>query len=325
MMSDVDWELLFRYYGNECTSAERVRFERWLADDPAHQVIVDAAVLAADRTLSKTPAVARPPRMLVAHGRPAPRRAWQLAAAAALLIAVGGTYIRKYSGLGGWPGSHAAPATQVARTAPGERTELRLADGTRVMLGAASTLRYPAQFGSGPRDVFFTGEGYFEVVHDSSHPFRVHAGHATAEDVGTAFGVTAYAEDSTVRVVVAEGSVALGASTTGAEHQALLKKGQLGTLANGAELPSVRRVNVDAWLGWTEGRLVFDETPLPEVAVRLGRWFGTPVRIGDPSLRARTLTASFTTESLADVLSALAPVLDVRFERTGDSVVVRAR
>jgi len=324
-MSDVDWELLFRYYGNECTPAERETFERWLAQDPAHRAIVDAAVMAAGRTLQKERATIRPPRVLVAHGRPAPRGTWQLAAAAALLIAVGTTYIRKFSGWDGWPGSHAAPAMQVASTAPGGRTELRLADGTRVMLGAASTLRYPAQFGGGARDVFLTGEGYFEVVHDSSHPFRVHAGHATAEDVGTAFGVTAYAEDSTVRVVVAEGSVALGDSAIGARRQALLTKGQLGTLARNADAPDVRRVNVESYLAWTHGRLAFDETPLPEVATQLGRWFGTRVTLADPSLRTRTLTASFTTESLADVLSALGPALDVRFERTGDSVIVRAR
>lgn len=323
-MSDVDWELLFRYYGNECTPAERETFERWLAQDPAHRAIVDAAVMAAGRTLQKERTTNRPPRVLVGHGRPATRRTWQLAAAAVLLIAVGTTYIRKLSGWDGWPGSQTAPAMQVASTAPGGRTELRLADGTWVMLGAASSLRYPREFGAGARDVFLTGEGYFEVVHDASHPFRVHAGHATAEDVGTAFGVSAYDGDSTVRVVVAEGSVALGASTS-AGHEALLTKGQLGTLARNAEAPEVRRVNVESYLAWTHGRLAFDETPLPEVATRLGRWFGTHVTIADPSLRARTLSASFTTESLDDVLAALGPALDVRFERSGDSVIVRPR
>ena len=132
-------------------------------------------------------------------------------------------------------------------------------------------------------------------------------------------------EYSTVRVVVAEGSVALGASATEAGHHALLTPGQLGTLARGADMPDVRRVNVESYLAWTQGRLVFDETPLPEVASRLDRRFGTTVTITDHSLRARTLTASFTTESLDDVLAALGPALDVRFERSGDSVIVRAR
>jgi transmembrane sensor len=324
-MSDVDWELLFRYYGNECTPAERETFERWLAQDPAHRAIVDAAVMAAGRTLEKERATVRPPRVLVARPRPATRWAMPLAAAAVLLLVVGGTYIRKYSG---WTARSARPEVatlQTASTPPGTRAELRLADGTRVVLGAASTLRYPRDFGRGPRDVYLTGEGYFEVTHDAAHPFRVHAAHATAEDVGTAFGVFAWAGDTTVRVVVAEGSVALGAASAAGTHAALLTRGQLGTLGVRDEVPTVKRVNVEAYLAFTQGRLAFDETPLPEVVAQLGRWYGTSFRLADSSLARKTLTASFTTESLADVLSALGPVLDVRFERVGDSVVVRAR
>ena len=73
------------------------------------------------------------------------------------------------------------------------------------------------------------------------------------------------------------------------------------------------------------GRLAFDETPLPDVVAQLGRWYGTSFRLADTTLVTRTLTASFTTESLADVLATLGPSLDVRFERSGDSIIVRAR
>lgn len=324
-MSDVDWELLFRYCGNECTPAERETFERWLARDPAHRAIVDAAVMAAGRTLRKERATARPPRVLVARPRPATRWALPLAAAAALLLVAGGTYIRKSSGWGSGAARPEAAALRTASTPPGRRAEIRLADGTRVVLGAASSLRYPRDFGNGPRDVYLTGEGYFEVVHDTAHPFRVHAAHATAEDVGTAFGVFAYAGDTTVRVVVAEGSVALGAASAPHAHRTLLTPGQLGSLGARDSAPTVRRVNVDAYLAFTQGRLAFDDTPLRDVVAQLGRWYGTSFRLDDTSLADRTLTASFTTESLADVLSALSPVLDVRFERVGDTVVVRAR
>lgn len=324
-MTDVDWELLFRYYGNECTPAEREAFERWLAQDPAHRAIVDAAVMAAGRTLQKDRATTRPPRVLVARSKPVTRWALPLAAAAALLLVVGGTYIRKYSGWGSWAARPEAQTLQTASTPTGARAELRLADGTRVVLGAASSLRYPREFGAGARDVYLTGEGYFEVAHDSAHPFRVHAAHATAEDVGTAFGVFAYAGDTAVRVVVAEGSVALGGASTPPAHRTLLTPGQLASLGVHSVVPAVKRVNVDAYLAFTQGRLVFDETPLPDVVAQLGRWYGTPFRLADASLANRTLTASFTTESLTDVLSALAPVLDVRFERVGDSVVVHRR
>jgi ferric-dicitrate binding protein FerR (iron transport regulator) len=321
-MSDVDWDLFVRYFGNECTAEERERFESWLAADPHHRVIVDGAVMAARRTLDEMRTSA-PPRVLVSHRPRATRPTWMIAAAS-LMIVAGSALLWKAST---WATSetHDTAALHVARTARGGRQQLRLSDGTRVVLGAASTLRYPAAFGGGSRDVYLTGEGFFEVTHDAAHPFRVHAGHTTTEDIGTAFGVLAYADDSIVRVVVAEGSVSFGAAARGAVHGAVLTRGQLGSLAKGDALASVRRVNVDAYLGWTEGRLVFDEAPLTEVVAQLGRWYDASFRIADSSLVSRTLTASFTTESLTDVLTALAPVLDVRFERVADTVVVHRR
>jgi transmembrane sensor len=324
-MTDVDWDLVFRYFGNECSPAERDRLERWLAADPERRAIVDAAVTAAGRALDAMPAPrVRPAPVFAASTRGARRPAWLLPAAASLVIALGATVLMKYPAGTGRAAPAAASTLRVAQTVRGGRQELRLADGTRVVLGPASTLRYPAEFGAGARDVELVGEGYFEVTHDAAHPFRVHAGHASAEDIGTAFGVRAYAEDSVIRVVVAEGSVALGADAPGAARRVPLTAGQLGTLGRGHTIPVVRRVNVAAHLGWMDGRLVFDETPLAEVVAQLGRWYDAPFRIADPALASRTLTASFTTEPLGDVLAALAPVLDVRFERVADTVVVRA-
>jgi transmembrane sensor len=324
-MTDVDWELVFRYFGNECSPEERERFERWLAADPDRRAIVDAAVTAAGWALDELrPALPRP-RVLVPASRTASWPAWLLPVAASLVIAVGASMLVKYPSWAGIGAPRAASALRVAQTVRGGRQELRLSDGTRVVLGPASTLRYPAEFGAGPRDVTLAGEGFFEVVHDGAHPFRVHAGQAAAEDIGTAFGVRAYAEDSVVRVVVTEGSVSLGAGVPrGTVRSAVLTHGELGSLATGSATVIVRRVNVASYLGWMDGRLVFDETPLAEVVAQLGRWYDAPFRIADPALATRTLTASFTAEPLSDVLSALAPVLDVRFERVADTVVVHA-
>jgi Fe2+-dicitrate sensor, membrane component len=322
-MTDVDWELVFRYFGNECSRDERAEFERWLAADPQRRTVVDAAVAAAGRTLEGMRPTSPPPRVVAPRRAPA-RPAWLVPLAASVAIAVGGTLLMKYPAWRRVVDVPAAAPLRVAQTVRGGRQELRLADGTHIVLGPASTLRYPADFGTGPRQVELTGEAYFEVTHDAAHPFRVRAGHAQAEDIGTAFGVRAYPEDSVVRVTVKEGSVSLGAATQEPTARAVLTRGQLGALAKGKTAAVVTRVNVDASLAWMTGRLAFDETPLSEVLAQLGRWYDAPFRLADPSLGTRTLTASFSTESLADVLSALAPVLDVRFERAADTVVVRA-
>lgn len=320
-MHRIDWDLLFRYLGQECSPEERARVDEWLAADARHRAILESAMVAAGRVLEEVPVPSRTPRFATSRDTARSTSPWALAAAAALVLAVGGTLFSRAHQI---PASADASAAvlRTAATTHGQRDTLRLQDGTRVILGAKSTLRYPMTFTGASRDVYLTGEGYFEVVHDTQHPFRVHAAGATAEDVGTAFGVRAYSGDASVQVVVAEGMVALGASNTPLQSATVLTHNQLGSLRNGGTITSVRHVDVDTYLGWLKGRLVFDEMPLSEVAVQLERWYGVNVRIADTAQASNKLTASFTDEPLADVLSALSPALDVRFERTGNTIVV---
>lgn len=324
-MTDIDWELLFRCASNECSAEERARFEAWLASDPSHRLVLDAAMTAAGRALDSLPSSRAVVRMApLRHSSPRHRQ-WLVGAAAACLTMVMGTAVLRRAFQPPPPAASAAPL-RVATTKRGERVTLHLSDGTVVILGAASTLRYPASFAANAaRELFLEGDGYFEVTHDARRPFRVHAGHATAEDLGTRFEMRAYPTDSAVRVVVADGSVRLGATAMQGEAGTRLSRGQLGRLVKGRSVASVQLVNADAYLGWTAGRLRFDDAPLAEVIAQLERWYAAEFRIADSSLLSKHLTASFTTESLADVLTAMAPAIDARFERRGDTLIVRAR
>src|SRR5258708_5460488 len=264
-MSDVDWDLVFRYFGDECSAEEREEFERWLNADPRRRVVVAAAAVAAGRSLAELRRGSPRPRVRVATQWPASDASWRMGAAAAALLLLAGTGVLwiERSGESATAAREAAPF-RMARTTRGERRTVDLSDGTRVVLGATSTLRYPVEFGASAREVSLVGEGYFDVKHDAAHPFRLHAGHVTAQGVCTQYGVLAYAGDSVVRVVVREGSVSLGATTGPASSGALVVRGQLGALARGRVLASGHTVNVDAYLGLPEGPLVLDRTPLSE-------------------------------------------------------------
>ena len=112
-------------------------------------------------------------------------------------------------------------------SAVGKRDSVRLADGSRVILGPASQLVVPAAFGQRGREVELHGEAYFDVVHDTTRPFVVRAGDATIRDIGTSFAVRS---DSGPRlqVVVTAGAVALRGRTDSA---AILHAGDVGTVA----------------------------------------------------------------------------------------------
>jgi transmembrane sensor len=182
--------------------------------------------------------------------------------------------------------------------------------------------------------VYLEGEALFDVVHDTTRPFRVWARDAVAEDLGTRFDVRAYAEDSVVAVAVAEGAVALdravaspeGDRPAGAVAQGVvLRRGDLGTLAPDGRITTATGPVVATYLAWAEGRLQFVKTPLPEVVRAVGRWYDLDVRVASPALASRTVTAEFGAQSAEELMRALALALDARVSRSGRVITLRSK
>lgn len=333
-LGDLDPTLLARYLTGEASREEAEEVERWIAERPDRAVLVEQLrevrriageveqesydVEAAWHKMRGTApaAAARPPLRLVVDRPSAPMRvARRLAVAASLLIAVGaGTWlaVREQGGV---------PAESVAyreiATRPGQRADVYLSDGTHVVLAAGSRLRFPAPLAQESREVYLEGEAVFEVTHNEDWPFLVRTAHGVTEDLGTKFSMRAFPADSTVTVAVVEGMVALRRDR---EPGAVLRPGDLGRLTADGRLETERGVALDRYFAWAEGRLVFTDTPLSEVLPELTRWYDLHVELADPSLAARRLTITVTTESTDELLRYIALALAVRYERQGRTV-----
>ncbi len=347
---ELPWDALARYLAGELDSAENDDLLRWIAADPARQELVEELrrvwaetgslrqswdAEAALRRIKAAPAgparVIRLPKFYhqepASRGRRASRTALQVAAGVALVV--GGARVWQETARRSVAPAP-APALAEVSTPRGQRAVLRLPDGTQVMLAPASVLRYSVAPGHGPRTVHLEGEAYFTVTHDSTRPFAVHTARGVATDLGTRFGVQAYVADSTLEVVVAEGKVALSSRRDAlprshVQESLLLAQGDLGRVARDGRLTTMRGVSVDRYLAWTEGRLEFGDTPLREALIRIGRWHDLEIRLADPTLGRRPLTASFTDEPAAEVLRLIAASLDLRVEQSGKLVVIRSR
>ena len=210
MHDDIDWRLLDRTLAGEASPEEIARVEAWFDAKPERRAVFkylkqNAAATSVDvesawqRVAARTVAVGagedarrgahhRTPEIAVRPSRMSQR--WRVAAAV-LLVAASAASWRAFAR------PRVAPdhtLTWREMTVPrGSRASIDLADGSRVVLNAGSRLRYSANMGTGARDVYLDGEGYFVVHHDAARPFRVHAGSAIATDVGTRFAVRAYA------------------------------------------------------------------------------------------------------------------------------------
>jgi len=311
------YHLLERYLAGETSAREAEIVREWLAEDAAHAQIladlrlikhvahdtppptsVDAAWIQAVKTLG----LGRKSRVL--------RRLLMVAlATAAVLIAV----------IGGARVLRRAPQWKEYATAAAQRMVIRLQDGTQVTIAPKSRVRYTADFGRAHRDLYLDGEAYFQVARDSQRPLRVHTAGSVTEDLGTAFVVTAYADQVATEVVVTEGRVSLSRAET-TSPAVVLGLRDLGRLEATGRATVRRGVDVGRYLAWTKGVLAFDGTPLSEVMPALERWYNVEIRLSDSALAARRLTATFQNEPIDLVMKRIALTLGMRVERGEGSV-----
>jgi transmembrane sensor len=316
--------LLDRYLAGEASAVDAEIVRGWLAEDAAHaQILADLRLIkhvandtppptsvdAAWTQAVKTLGVGRKPRVL--------RRllAAALAVAAVVIALIGGSRMLRR-----------APQWKEYATAAAQRMVIRLQDGTQVTIAPKSRVRYTAGYGSAHRDLYLDGEGYFQVAPDSQRPLRVHTASSVTEDLGTAFVVSAYADQRITEVVVAEGRVALWRADTTPPRDdrpaLVLEPRDLGRLDPRGVATLRRGVDIGRHLAWTTGVLAFDATPLSEVMPALERWYNVEIRLSDSALAARRLTATFQNEPIDLVMKRIALTLGVRVERAEGSVLV---
>jgi transmembrane sensor len=196
-------------------------------------------------------------------------------------------------------------AMQEITSPPGVRSQIVLSDGSSVWLNAESTIRFKVPFDPKRRDVNLTGEAYFEVKKDVSRPFQVESGKVKVNVLGTRFNYKAFAEDPTVEIVLSEGKVSLSIAGNSAEKELIMKPGERAVIDKTTNETSIKAENIGKYIAWHSGKLVFDECPMPEVALQLERWFGVEVRVDDPKILSYRITTTFENEPLHQVLELL--------------------
>jgi transmembrane sensor len=338
------WLLLDRYLAGESTTAEADEVRAWLAADPAHKVMLESGRQVRDLASARPPTrsaeeawhratvelglgpagttdsrvsipVMRPFKAAIASQRRGRFGRTALVAAAAIVLVLGATLWRAEHSRRPPPSDPQVTFSSYT-TQRGQRLSLRLSDGTRVVLAPGTVLRKPSTYGVRMRELELDGEAYFEVVHDSTRPMLVRTRQAVARDLGTRFVVRAYAGAGATEIVVAEGKVAV--------DTLVLERGQGARIPGDGKVHFTRDVALDRYFAWTEGRLVFRDTPLAKVAEELARWYDIEVRLADARLGDRRLTASFGEVPVTEVFDRIAEPLAVEIERAGRVYTIRA-
>jgi len=194
-------------------------------------------------------------------------------------------------------------------------SKVTLPDGSKVWLNHGSSLKYPAVFRGRTRNVELHGEGYFEVVSNSRVPFIVSAGDIQVRATGTEFNVMAYPEEDKIETSLIKGVVVLECTKPGKRTVSLMEmKPKDMVIYHKTDNKIIRRViHDDRYFAWKDGKLVFHDEPLEEVAKKLSRWFNVEIEIADPKLLDLTYTATFIDENLQQVMELMSMVSPVNY------------
>jgi transmembrane sensor len=339
------WELLDRYFAGETSELEADVVRRFLAAYPGaeaifrgrgalspsawrqveHQAQAETSWNTMAARIAQAERRAHPPATakLTEHRRAV--RHWKRLAVAASMLCLVVFGVTVLSGHG-WLESITPSArhrVHTYATVAGQRAAVTLPDGSRALLGPATTLRVDHQGDHGAITVAVVGQALFTVAHDPRRPFNVRTGRAVVRVLGTSFFVRHYLTDHDTRVVVADGRVAMSAPQTAyVSSDVILTAQSLGVADDSGRVVVTPGVVARDYTAWTTGELVFHAAPVRDIVADLGRAYGVTIRLADSAMAERRINWHVQADQypLAQALHELLLVLDAHVTQS-DSVI----
>ena len=213
-------------------------------------------------------------------------------------------------------------------TPHGGQWQLLLPDGTKVWLNAASSLTYPVSFAAlKNRRVELSGEAYFEVAKDKTHPFIVHTIKQDVEVLGTHFNINAYADEQYTKTTLLEGSVQVAATTASAINGAnslawqALKPGQQSVLSNGDI--KITAANTEAAIAWKNAMFYFENDNLENIMKRVARWYDVNIIYHNNQVKQELFSGRVSrAQNVSEVLKMLTLTGAAQFKIEGRNIIV---
>ncbi|MCX6317829.1 MAG: FecR family protein [Bacteroidetes bacterium] len=279
------------------------------------------------------------------------RRKWYWAAAAVLAISAGLLLFNRISRGSGTDKDAVAGNINEVSTRPGSKSMVKLPDGSTVWLNAGSKISYTKDFGKDIREVYLTGEGFFDVTKNKEKPFIIHTSSINIKVLGTSFNVRAYPEDKQTETSLIHGSIEVTIKNRPNDkiilspseklivenNQALQTENvkpstvkAVPATAAVAPMVSINKLKYNvadstvAETQWINNKLVFRDESFADLAVRMERWYDVNIEINDPVLRQARLNGIFEKETIQQALEALrlSLPLSFKYDQNGNNIII---
>ena len=323
---------LFRQYlNNQCSRSEFDEFFQYMRN-ASHDETIRALIKTAYEESGQTsftyvdeagnlvlPEPERFQKPVVAH-RGRAKKLMAITILAACLILVMGTWLFNQFN----SGRSVHPVEKVLTKKETDRSEYKfilLPDSTQVWLNAASTLQFPSEFEGNNREVFLSGEAYFDVKHLNNKPFIIHTGKVSTTVLGTAFNIKAYPGLKNIVVAVSRGKVRVDYEQ---KELAILTPGQQVRVSNTSDSVARKKMDVNEVAAWQQGNLVFEDESIQDILSDLERIYNATIVVRKPALERLMISTSFKREvGIEQALQILCRLTDAELKQENGTYIIQ--
>jgi hypothetical protein len=200
--------------------------------------------------------------------------------------------------------------------AGGKPYHLNLADGSKIIVNVASSLRYPENFRSNNNEVqLISGEAYFAIVHNAKAPLIIKAAGQTIEDIGTEFNVNTYNDEPDNRTTLVEGAIAVNKRNLIPGQQAIILNNTL----------TIAKANIAQTIAWKQGDFSFNGENINTVMRELARWYNIEVKYEGKTSKVGYFVRISRSKNISEVLKVLERTNSVHFKIEGRRVTVLSK
>jgi ferric-dicitrate binding protein FerR (iron transport regulator) len=320
-LEDKDWSLLARHLGKELSDEEKQQLDHWLEESEINrkelayaEKIWDSSNIE-DNNSFDTDKGWHTMKKRIHNGSDKKRllnpQFIKIAASILILLSVG-LFLYWITG----------PAQYVKITAENQKilSPVVLPDGTKVCLNIGATLKYPKTFKKDTRTVELTGEAFFDVTHDASHPFIIQTAKAKIKVLGTSFNVAAYQASDSVQVVVETGTVELSSKIN--NNPIRLTKGSTGVYyASNNKLLKSDKSDINT-TSWKTNVIIFKNVDLLYVTKTLHKLFSESFHFENEKLKNCRVNSDFKDANIDSILKTIKIVNKVNIEKTNNGYII---
>lgn len=181
----------------------------------------------------------------------------------------------------------------------GNRTSIVLPDSTRVWVSNGTNLRYPCQFSETTRELYLSGEAYFEVTHNEKKPFIVNIGENRIKVLGTKFSVLAYPDDNIVKADLISGKIQFDIHSKGTvDHfkSFIVKPGRSFAYNKSSNSTTESKIQNDFYDYWLKGVYNFKNESLESLAKKVDRIFNIQMVFENEYLKGKRYNGSLSVD-----------------------------